>query len=134
MGKAVAAVGRSGRTRHPQTPQWMGRWRIIEMELWEADDLDLLGTAQVALERGGRGRMTFIAVDLVLDHQPAKRDDRDGVEFTFDGSDEGDRVSGRGWVVIDRQRLRGRIYFRQGDDSGFIARRLTTRPRTHQRE
>jgi hypothetical protein len=50
------------------------------MELWEPDYLDLLGPAQIALERGGRGRMNFIAFDLVLDHQPAERDDRDGVE------------------------------------------------------
>jgi hypothetical protein len=104
------------------------------MELWETDDLDLLGTAQIALERGGRGHMNFVAVDLRLDHQPAKRDDRDGVEFTFDGSDEGDRVSGRGWMAVDGRRLRGRIYFHRGDDSGFIARRLTTRPRIRQRE
>ena len=62
--------------------------------MWEPDDLDLLGPAQIALERGGRGRMNFIAVDLLLDHRPARRDDRDGVEFTLDGSDEGDRGSG----------------------------------------
>ena len=64
------------------------------VELWELDDLDLLGPAQIAIERGGRRRMNFIAVDLLLDYQLARRDNRDGVEFTFDGSDEGDRVSG----------------------------------------
>lgn len=103
------------------------------MELWELDDLDLLGPAQIALERGGRGRMNFIAVDLLLDYQLARRDNRDGVEFTFDGSDEGDRVSGRGWAVLDGQQLRGHIYFHQGDDSGFVARRLTGRQGTRQR-
>ncbi|MDH4066058.1 MAG: hypothetical protein OEW19_16785 [Acidobacteriota bacterium] len=103
------------------------------MELWEPEDLDLLGPAQFALERGGRGRMNFIAVDLVLDHQPAERDDRDGVEFTFSGSDEGDRVSGRGWAVLDGRKLCGRMYFQQGDDSGFVARRLTGRQGTRQR-
>ena len=100
------------------------------MELWEPDDLDLLGPAQIALERGGRGRMNFIAVDLLLDYRLARRDDRDGVEFTFDGSDEGDRVSGRGWAVRHGQKLRGRISFHQGDDSGFVARRLAAQTRT----
>lgn len=103
------------------------------MELWELDDLDLLGPAQIALERSGRGRMNFIAVDLLLDYQLARRNNRDGVEFTFDGSDEGDRVSGRGWAVLDGQQLRGRIYFHQGDDSGFQARRLTGRQGARQR-
>ena len=133
MRKAVAASGRPGPTRRPPTSQLMGRWRITEMELWEPEDLDLLGPAQFALERGGRGRMNFIAVDLVLDHQPAERDNRDGVEFTFSGSDEGDRVSGRGWAVLDGRKLRGRIYFHQGDDSGFVARRLTGGQGTRQR-
>lgn len=133
MGKAVGAVGRPARTRRPPASQWIGRWRIIEMELWEPDDIDLLGPAQIALERGGRGRMNFIAVDLRLDHRPARRDERDGVEFTFDGSDEGDRVSGRGWAVIDGQNLRGRIFFHQGDSSGFVARRLKARPGTRRR-
>lgn len=103
------------------------------MELWEPGDLDLLGPAQIVLERAGRGGMNFIAVNVELDHQLAKRDDRDGVEFTFDGSDEGDRVSGRGWAVLDGQVLRGRIYFHQGDDSGFVARRFTPRQSTQQR-
>lgn len=103
------------------------------MELWEPEDLDLLGPAQIVLERAGRGRMNFIAVDLLLHYQLARRDNRDGVEFTFDGSDEGDRVSGRGWAVLDGQVLRGRIYFHQGDHSGFVARRRPGRQGAVQR-
>lgn len=99
------------------------------MELWEADDLDLIGPAQIALERGGRGRMNFIAGDLLIDYQLARRNDRDGIEFTFDGSDEGDRVCGRGCAVLDGLKLRGRIHFHQGDSSGFVARRITARSR-----
>lgn len=133
MRKPIAASDRLRRVRRPPTFPLIGRWRIIEMELWEPDALDLLGPAQITLERGGRGRMNFIAVDLLLDYQRARRDNRDGVEFTFDGSDEGDRVSGRGWAVLDGQQVRGRIYFHQGDDSGFVARRLTGRQGTRQR-
>lgn len=102
----------------------LGRWRIVEMELWDREALDLLGPAQLALERGGSGRMNFIAVELSLDHEPAERDGHAGVEFTFDGFDEGDRVSGRGWAILDGQQLRGRILFHQGDGSAFVARRL----------
>ena len=57
MRKAVAASRRPGPTRRQPTSQLIGRWRITEMELWEPDDLDLLGPAQIALERGGRGRI-----------------------------------------------------------------------------
>ena len=105
------------------TSPLLGRWRIVEMELWNPEALNLLGPAQLVLERGGSGRMNFIAVELSLDHEPVERDGREGVEFTFDGFDEGDRVSGRGWAVLDGRQLRGRIFFHQGDDSAFVARR-----------
>jgi len=40
------------------------------------------------------------------------------------GKDERDDASGRGWAVIDQGgTLTGRLYFHQGDDSAFTARR-----------
>lgn len=116
------------RTSCPQSAS--GPLRVNARELAGCSgDTCLLGPAEIALERGGRGRMNFIAVDLVLDYKLARRDNLDGVEFTFDGSDEGDRVTGRGWAVLDGQKLRGRIHFHQGDSSGFLAHRITARPR-----
>ena len=43
------------------------------------------------------------------------------MEFSFVGVDEGDEVSGRGWALFDGERLRGRIYFHDGEESGFVA-------------
>lgn len=126
MSKATPA-GRPPRRARRQLPSpLIGPWRITEMDLWELDDLDLLGPAQITLEEGGRGRLSFIAVDVVLEYQFAGRDCRGGIEFTFEGSDEGDRVSGRGWAVLEGRTLRGRIHFHRGDNSGFVARQLST--------
>jgi len=130
MRKASPAGRPTQRARRQLPSPLIGPWRITEMELWEPDDLDLLGPARFTLEQGGRGHMTFIAVDVLLDYQFAGRD---GVEFTFEGSDEGDRVSGHGWALLEGQTLRGRIDFHQGDNSGFVARRLTS-PRRTRRE
>ena len=45
-------------------------------------------------------------------------------EFSWDGDDDGDRASGRGWAVLEQDgSLRGHIYFHLGDDSSFRARR-----------
>jgi hypothetical protein len=42
--------------------------------------------------------------------------------MTWDGTDEGDRVSGRGWAQLEPDgSLRGHISFHAGDDSGFRA-------------
>ena len=113
--------------RHP----FVGRWRIDEMELWTSEDLDLLGPAQLTLERDGVGTMRFIAVDVGLDYRVVQRDGQPTIEFSFDGIDEGDRISGRGWALLRGDELHGRIFFHHGDDSAFTARRtahVTSRP------
>jgi len=84
----------------------LGTWRIVETELWDVDDLDLIEPAHLTLEPKGDGRLGLLAI-----------------EFSFEGADEGDRISGRGWAILDEEQLRGRLFFHHGDDSGFTAHR-----------
>ena len=59
----------------------------------------------------------------------ATRDGRPCVEFTWEGSDEGDQVSGRGFSTLtDEGTLDGRIFFHLGDDSAFQALPEKTQP------
>ncbi len=108
-----------------------GRWRILEMDLWDRDALDLVGPAFIKFSRDGTGSFGFIAVQGWMDCRQAEIDGLPGVEFTWDGADEGDQVSGRGWATLqDDGSLHGHIYFHLGDDSGFRAARVETgRPR-----
>jgi hypothetical protein len=102
--------------------QLAGRWRIVTMELWDADAINLVGPGFIQFGRDGLGRLGFIAVDGRLDWREVVRDGRPGVEFTWEGADEGDPVSGRGWAVLTGEdSLDGRIFFHLGDDSGFQA-------------
>ncbi|WP_229072226.1 hypothetical protein [Actinoplanes sp. DH11] len=97
----------------------------MEMELWEADDIDLVGPAFIEIDPDLRGEFRFIAVDGGLDCRAVERTGRAGVEFSWQGSDEGDEVSGRGWAAVtDDGALEGRIFFHDGADSGFRAVRL----------
>ena len=99
------------------------------MELWDADAIDLVGPGFIEFDRGRSGRLAFIAVEAELDCRQAVRDEGPCVEFTWEGSDEGDPVSGRGWAVLaDDGTLDGRIFFHLGDDSGFQAVRAETSP------
>jgi hypothetical protein len=51
------------------------------------------------------------------------------VEFSWDGFDEGDPATGRGWAVVEEDgSLRGRIFLHLGDDSGFRAERTGRAP------
>jgi hypothetical protein len=90
----------------------IGRWRITEMDNWDQEAVDLV-------EPG------FIAVTGELDCRDADRDGRPGVEFSWQGSGEGDDVSGRGWAALNPDgTLEGHIYFHLGDDSAFRAERF----------
>jgi hypothetical protein len=69
-----------------------------------------------------QGRFGFLVVDGWMDCRAVERSGRAGVEFSWEGIDEGDDVSGRGWAVVaDDDTLDGRILFHNGDDSGFRA-------------
>ncbi len=69
-----------------------------------------------------------------MDCRFGKRDGAPWVEFSWQGSDEGDEALGRGWAVIyDAGKLTGRIFFHQGDDSAFEAIRFEARPPAQRR-
>ena len=109
----------SGRTRRGNV--FLGDWRITETELWDIEDLDLAIAATISLNPNNEGRLAFIAVQAELDYRVVLRDGLPAIEFSFHGFDEGDEVNGRGWAVLDGERLRGRLFFHQGDDSSFVA-------------
>src|SRR5215217_5842237 len=94
-----------------------GKWRIVEMDLWDTDAIDLLGPAFIEFN-GRRGSFRFIAVECSMDVRSLpERTERDA-EFSFDGFDDGDPTTGRGWASLAGDgSLTGRIYFHMGDDS-----------------
>lgn len=101
---------------------FQGRWRIAEMDLWNRDTLDLVEPAFLEI-RGDQGEMAFIAVTAWLDIRYDARSGEPIAEFSWEGDDEDDPRSGRGWVVPGTAgRLVGHFYFHMGDDSGFVCK------------
>ena len=65
-----------------------------------------------------------------MDCREVERDGRPGVELSWEGNDESDPASGRGWAVLEQNgSLSGRIFFHLGNDSGFTAVREATEGR-----
>jgi hypothetical protein len=96
--------------------------RIEEMDLWDRAAMDLVQPAFIEFGRDRAGSVGFIAVEGWLDCRRAQIDSRPGVEFSWQGFDDNDPASGHGWAVLEKDgSLRGRIFFHQGDDSGFRA-------------
>lgn len=104
----------------------IGRWRIVAMSGWDRGAIDLVEPGFIEFSGNGSGQFGFIAVRGWLDCRTAERDGRTGVEFTWDGADEGQEVSGRGWaVLVDNETIEGHLFFHMGDDSTFRAKPFT---------
>jgi len=103
----------------------IGRWRITEMDNWDQEAVDLVQSGFIEFDDDGLGGLGFIVVTGELDCRDADHDGKPGVEFSWQGSDEGDDVSGHGWVALNPDgTLEGHIYFHLGDDSAFRAERF----------
>lgn len=101
-------------------PLILGRWRIIETDLWDTTYLDMLGPAHITFQANGNGEFAFGAVTANLQCYYA----RDGASFTWAGFDEMDEVSGDGSAdLADNGTLEGEICFHNGDEAEFKARR-----------
>ncbi|MDN5850808.1 MAG: hypothetical protein L0H63_14420 [Nitrococcus sp.] len=76
----------------PAECQLVGRWRIIEADIWDRDYIDLCGPATVAIGADNHGEIAFGAMqaNLEIGYCPAR------VFFTWTGSDEMNEVSGEG--------------------------------------
>jgi hypothetical protein len=104
--------------------QYMGTWRIIEMEQWDQDFIDLVVPGYIAFREDHTGEFQFGAVHGYLDYRIEQYNDVERLEFSWEGEDEMDPASGRGWAIIKDGQLQGRIYFHAGDDSEFTAAKV----------
>lgn len=70
----------------------VGRWRIVEADLWDRDYLDLCGPASLRVQANGVGEIAYGAMQasLDIDYGPGE------IGFTWVGFDEMTEVSGAG--------------------------------------
>lgn len=100
---------------------YIGNWRLTEMEQWDKEFVDLVVPGHLTIEKDGTGTLQFGAVEVWIDCRVESIDGVERLDFSFEGSDEGDPVCGRGWAQVTGRRMEGRIYFHMGDDSSFTA-------------
>ena len=91
------------------------------MEQWDRDFIDLEGRGYITFSKGGNGEFHFGALHGHLDCRVENFADGQHIEFSWEGNDEMDPVTGRGWAVLKNGELHGRLYFHRGDDSSFRA-------------
>jgi hypothetical protein len=95
-----------------------GKWRIVETASWDKQHLDLCGPAFIEIDAQGRGEMAFGALEAALECGFTAG----GIDFEWNGADEGDQVCGDGWADLrDDGCLEGEIAYHNGDETTFIA-------------
>lgn len=109
----------------PSRNPFLGQWRILDSSAGDREARDLEGPAHLTFERGGRGHLHVVAIEGEIDDRVAEREGGPAVECSWEGADEGDPVSGRGWGVVGDGELRGQIFIHRGDDTSFRAVRAT---------
>jgi hypothetical protein len=101
----------------------IGRWRIVEADIWERGHLDLCGPAIITITDYGRGEVAFGALQASLDIEYG----RDSVGFTWEGCDEMDEVRGDGSAeLLDDGSIEIEFAYHDGDEAVLKAKRETS--------
>ncbi|MER9275507.1 hypothetical protein [Mesorhizobium sp. M0643] len=104
----------------PAGCQLIGRWRIIEADLWDRGYLDLGGPAMITIGADNHGEIAFGALQAGLDlgYGPSM------VFFTWAGFDEMDEVTGDGSAeLLDDGSIDITFAYHNGDEAILKAKR-----------
>lgn len=92
----------------------VGRWRIVEADLWDRDHLDLCGPASLLVQADGQGEIAFGAMQASLEIDYGS----DEIGFTWAGFDEMDEVNGSGSAELqDDGSLQIEFEYHHGDEA-----------------
>lgn len=103
--------------------QLIGRWRIIEADIWDRDYLDLVEPAMMVIQANGHGEIAFGVMQAGLDFEYS----RTLVFFTWEGFDEMDEVRGSGSAELQEDgTLEIEFAYHRGDEATLNAERVTS--------
>jgi hypothetical protein len=106
----------------PANCQLVGRWRIVEADIWDRDHLDLCGPATLTITAQG-GEIASGALEAGLEVEYA----RDSIGFRWAGCEEGDQVEGEGTAeLLDDGTIEIEFAYHNGDEAVLKAKRATS--------
>jgi hypothetical protein len=107
----------------PRGCRVIGRWRIVEADLWGRDYLDLVAPATMTIGADGHGEIAYGAMQASLELEYS----RSMVFFTWAGFDEMDEVSGSGAAELQADgSLEIALAYHLGDEAILKAERMTS--------
>jgi hypothetical protein len=115
-----------------QQSPFTGRWHIISMDEWDVEYMEEEGPAFIEFGADQMGEFQVGLTSGSIDYRITERGGQPTVEWTWEGMDEMDPCTGRGWVVRKEGALHGIIFFHQGDESSFVAKSAKAQERTRE--
>ena len=105
-----------------------GRWRIDSVSMLDDEYLHEEVEAFIRFGDNDSGSFQFGYLRGEIDYRITERGGKPAVEFSWEGGDAADATPliGRGWAVLDDDRLEGTFYIHRGDESEFVAKRSQT--------
>jgi hypothetical protein len=98
----------------------VGRWRIVEADIWDRDHLDLCGPATITITDHGRGEIAFGALQAALTSNTAAHRSASPVN-------EMDDVSGDGSAeLLDDGSIEIEFAYHYSDEAVLKAKRETS--------
>jgi hypothetical protein len=118
----AAAEAHGGPMSAASNCRLIGRWRIVEADLWDPQHLDLCGPATLTITAQG-GEIAFGALQAGLEVEYA----RDSIGFRWAGSDEGDQVEGEGTAeLLEDGTIEIEFAYDNGDEAVLKGKRMTS--------
>ena len=107
----------------PMDCRIVGRWRIVEADLWDRDYLDLVAPATMTIGVDDHGEIAYGAMQASLELEYS----RSMVVFTWAGFDEMDEVNGTGSAELnDDGTLEITFAYHLGDKAVLKGVRMTS--------
>src|SRR5579863_3082767 len=119
---AAAEAPRGLGVKAPANCRLIGRWRIVEADLWDRAHLNLCGPATLTITAQG-GEIAFGALEAGLEVEYA----RDSIGFRWAGCEEGDEVEGEGTAeLLEDGTIEIEFAYDNGDEAVLKAKRDTS--------
>lgn len=102
---------------------FVGRWVVASMSRFDREYIDAEGEGHFEIRESGSGDFRFGYVYGQMSCRTKTVEGEVRAEWTWEGRDEMDDISGWGWAVVKGEELHGEVIFHGGDETDFVAKR-----------
>ena len=102
-----------------------GKWHIYEIDMWNGNYSLKTAEGFVEIKDNNIGSFQIGLISGEIEGKLVEYYGKESFEFIFEGTDEGDSISGCGWMLFrEKDIVKGEFRFYLGNKSAFLAKRI----------